>query len=395
MSQKSKKTNASPDVVEGEIIDGPSPAASAGAPVKKRGYGKYVSLLVVVVALGISGWFGLPFVKGGLSSVFPSFFAETKTEVKQDTTQEEALVVENQFSAEDAFDELNTANAALVSRVAMLEDRLLTLEQAPDPVQDPSLDLVVAAVDSNLLERIASLEQSMSNIVANPVAVDPVVAPTTAPDLTPLIERIESLEAAKLEAEATPTPSPVAVVATAAPEASYFMSLVTLSRAVTSGRAYQAQILELEAYAAANEIADQALFDQQLHLLKPHSEKGVPTDKDIVASFRDVSKLAMVAEVAGAAADLSWWQRPWSSVKGLVTIRQQGEVAGDDIAALLARAEVRIERGNYGEAQEILLGTTLLEQQALAPLMALLDAKVASQNAVSVLITQGLQGQVQ
>ena len=62
---------------------------------------------------------------------------------------------------------------------------------------------------------------------------------------------------------------------------------------------------------------------------------------------------------------------------------------------MLARAEVRIERGNYGEAQVILLGTTLLEQQALAPLMALLDAKVASQNAVSVLITQGLQGQVQ
>ncbi len=388
MSQKSKKTNASPDIVEGEIIDGPPPATDAGVPVKKRGYGKYISLLVVVVALGVSGWFGLPFVKGGLSSVFPSFFTESKTENQQEATQEEAPVVENQFSAEDAFEELNTANTALVSRVAMLENRLLTLEQAPDPIQDP----VIAAVDSNLLERIVSLEQAVADLPSS----DPVVAQTIGTDLTPLIERIESLEAAKLEVEVAPTPSPVAVTATAAPEASYFMSLVTLSRAVTSGRAYQAQILELEAYAAANEIADQTLFDQQLAVLKPHSEKGVPTDKDIMASFREVSKMAMVAEVAGtAAADLSWWQRLWSSVKGLVTIRQQGEVAGDDIAALLARAEVRMERGNYAEAQEILLGTTLLEQQALAPLMMLLDAKVASQNAVSVLITQGLQGQAQ
>lgn len=395
-SQSSDGSSGGSPVLEGEIIDEPMAAQSSDVSGEKKGLGRFVGFSVLLVVLGIGGWFGLPFVKSGLGKVFPSYFSESNS----GHTSELALSQpEPSFSAEAAFKEVTIVNAQTLVRVTALENKLAGLEQAQK--------VVVSNVDASLLERVDSLERGVAvinatmSVVTNEVGDD--VQAIDIDMATNMVERISALEAAQTQSQLQTDTVVVSDAALFEPsvsaahgvtsEANYFMSLVSLSRAVSSGKPYQNQLLVLEASAKAQTILDAQEFNNNISSLRAYSKKGVPTDKDIVASFRSVSKQALVAEARTI--ETSWWQKLWSSIKGLVTVRQRGDLLGDGIEEKLARAEVRIERGDYGEAQAILVGTTLAEQQALAPLLDMLTASIVSQKAVNDLITQGIEGQDQ
>ena len=379
MSQKDKNNSNEPSssVLEGEIVD-EKETVMPSEEVVKKGFGKMFKAILVVLFVSVGGLLGFLFVKGDLNTGLSSFFVESQPE-------QDAAAVESTFSAEAAVNELISANEALYRQFVALEARVSSLEEMPDP------EVSVAEADPAIIARLEQVENSLADKLSTVLEQPQLGSQAFTEGLGLIEERLQKLEAL----QATPIVVPSVEVAPSvsaamSSEADYFMSLVSLSRAVSSGRLYNAELLEVEAYSGAG-LTEESVFDSQIEKLRASALKGVPTNTEIMTSFRSLAALTLNAE--SNTVEMSWWQRFWANIKGVVTVRQKGDVAGEDIGALLARAEVRLERGDYADAYEILLGTTLAEQEVLLPLLEMLREKINTQDAINILISSGLEGQ--
>ncbi|HEY7609289.1 MAG TPA: uroporphyrinogen-III synthase, partial [Alphaproteobacteria bacterium] len=122
------------------------------------------------------------------------------------------------------------------------------------------------------------------------------------------------------------------------------VALGQLRRAVQDGAPYR------PAFDAARALAkDRKEFEPALAVLGARADQGVPTTPQLRARFDRLSVAVLRAEAAPKA-DSGLWDRIWSRLQTLVTVRRVGEVAGDTAAAHLSRAEAALARSDLAEA---------------------------------------------
>jgi uroporphyrinogen-III synthase len=76
-----------------------------------------------------------------------------------------------------------------------------------------------------------------------------------------------------------------------------------------------------------------------LDALTPAATKGRPTPESLRERFDQLAVELIRTPVDG---DATWYSRAWDRIAGLVTLRRTGELGGDSVEAIVARAERRL-----------------------------------------------------
>ncbi len=82
--------------------------------------------------------------------------------------------------------------------------------------------------------------------------------------------------------------------------------------------------------------------------LHAHAEEGIPSEAVLRLRFPATARAIVNAGQTGAEA--GWAERIRAALRGLIMLRPTGEVAGDDAAAIVARAETRLQAGDLHAA---------------------------------------------
>jgi hypothetical protein len=249
--------------------------------------------------------------------------------------------------------------AALVARLATLERAATARPLAPAPpiTLSPEAEAAVKAASAAAEATRADvrvLETRLQELAARPVVIAP-GAPQPAPDMTPLLEPLQGeigragqalAEArarqdamtqqisALTERLATGAHAPAAASAAAA-------RLVVLERiqgAVAAGRPFLAEATALERLGA-----DPA----QVAALKTNASGGVPSQTTLQQAFRAI-RGPIAAEPTQADAPLT--ERLLRLTDGLVRVRASGDAQGSSPAALAARIDQALDRGETAQA---------------------------------------------
>lgn len=113
-----------------------------------------------------------------------------------------------------------------------------------------------------------------------------------------------------------------------------------LKNAIDRGGSYQNELKVLQTIAP-----DITSLDD----LKQSADKGVPNQAELSAEFAHIADQIAATENR-AAADATFGQKLWAGVKGLVSSRPIGNVDGNSAAAIAARMEEAIKKGDNERA---------------------------------------------
>ena len=103
---------------------------------------------------------------------------------------------------------------------------------------------------------------------------------------------------------------------------------------------------------------------------------GLPTDADLRDRFRAAEREALRLE-AGESAE-GFFGGMWANIKGLFTVREIGEVEGEDTGAIISRAQAALARGEVGVAVQELDQLDGVAAEAFAPFVEEARAKSAT-----------------
>lgn len=118
---------------------------------------------------------------------------------------------------------------------------------------------------------------------------------------------------------------------------------------------------------------------QALERLKRYADKGVPTQTALEQRF---SELIPTVLRTTAESD-TWWERLEARLRNLVIVRKQGDVAGADPSAVVARAEAALEAGDLGRAVKELGGLPPVRRKIVAPWIADVRARDTALSALA------------
>lgn len=172
-------------------------------------------------------------------------------------------------------------------------------------------------------------------------ALDAASSPPPA-DVTALSERLAALEAG----QARTTEAAAAALAAAA-----------LVEAAQSSRPFAAELAALSAVSPPS---------AEIGSLQRLAELGAPSPSALIASFPDyAARAAHAGRAPGAGAGVV--ERVGHALAGVVTIRRVGEVGGQGVDAILARAERSLAEGDLDGALRSLDALPTSAREALAP----------------------------
>ena len=219
---------------------------------------------------------------------------------------------------------------------APIADRLQALQNHAGQVQEDmaSLEDKVAGLDTDGFARtLEALESTLEGLTRTVQELETAQLPADLPDrvgqmaqgLNAAAEQINSLgqKLSALEDEvARPDPSAQAALG---------IALANLARAVDAGTPF---VAELEAIAAL------APEDPAVARLVDIAPVGVRSFAALKLEFANLVDAVLVAE-RQAGRD-SYWDRFVGNVLSIVTVRRVGDVEGDSVEAIVARAETRL-----------------------------------------------------
>jgi len=298
-----------PKIIEGEVVDKTKPAGSE-KPAKSKG-GQFVSektvaLIVIAVVLIIAVYFGYPYLSNWFSEKF-------------ETQQPVTTALENE------------ADTSLSERVDQLEQRLAALEQhrkevAAKPDQDSGLEA-----------RVASLEESISQIPAGETA-DTVVED---PRIAALVNELAVLKEAM-----------AGMVASQGKSSPGFSSaLANLAPPLYQAHPYAGQLEQVRIYILDMPALDQATLSGPLSVLSQYANTGIV---DIVDLRREFSGAVIAAlRTEGLPPDAGWWARTWAKIKGQVVVRRSDGVGASTLEAVLLEAEAYLAAGEVKAALDL------------------------------------------
>ena len=282
------------------------------------------------------------------------------------------------------------ANRTLATTTADQETRLKDLEQKFAEIAAgsgalaklPDIEIRLNAIDG----RLRRIENRPA---PTPAPSGPVASAETKPDQGTSY-RLQSLEAENEQLSKTvaalqrrvlalETRKPIA----AAPESGngsagvLMLAVANLKDAAGGEAEFQEEWRTVSVLAA-----DDPDLTAALAALKPHAEKGAPTLDALRLDFPAVADA--VARSFGAPKGDSWIDRTIARITALVTIRRTGADAstGDGPAALVARAELALARGDLAAAIRALSGLTGKATEAAKPWLDRAHARAAVNKAL-------------
>lgn len=249
------------------------------------------------------------------------------------------------------------AGGADAGRLDQLAQRLQALEGAQAERVDPAQ---VAALDQGLQRlgrEIAQVQETVAGLSKS--AAD-------AATVLRLTDRIEAAEGAVREAR-----SRVNVAQ------NLLLAVGQLREAANRGEGFDAELRAVGAIAGADpEVA------RPLEALAPLAGKGVPTRAVLADRFDDLAGRIVRADF-GPDED-GWWRQTVQRLASVVTIRRtEGDVAGDSVAAMVARAESALDRGDLAGATKELQALQGPAAQTAAPWLTDARARLAAEQALS------------
>jgi uroporphyrinogen-III synthase len=248
------------------------------------------------------------------------------------------------FELENLRAELSAATA----RIAQLESRQLQAANAEAPA--------LGDMDA-ISKQIADLRRS---------AVDPAT-------ILRLTDRLDQVEAGLRELQAR-----------RAQAGALLLAAGQLKDAVSMGRAYDAELRALRLL--GGEDGDIARAAESL---KPSATTGIAPFAVLVGRFDPLAARIVRAEILPAGD--SWWKKTAERLLTLVTIRREdGAVAGIDTAALVARAQAALGRGDLTGAVAELDKLDPGPAEVALPWLTEAKARVAADRALSDLAAQCL-----
>ncbi|WP_455476180.1 COG4223 family protein [Bartonella sp. B17] len=119
-----------------------------------------------------------------------------------------------------------------------------------------------------------------------------------------------------------------------------FIAINSLKNAVERGGSYINELKTVQQLSPSIEGFD---------LLQKTATVGLPNSAQLSADFARVAD-AIVGTQNIVAPDVSFFERIWAWIKGLIVLRPVGNVEGMTIGAIAARMEVAIQKGDYEKA---------------------------------------------
>ncbi|MBL8700688.1 MAG: uroporphyrinogen-III synthase [Alphaproteobacteria bacterium] len=159
-----------------------------------------------------------------------------------------------------------------------------------------------------------------------------------------------------------------------------------LRESVASGRAFRDELAAVRALTA-----EMPALNAALDRLAPAAAQGAAPHARLKDAYAAAATRAIHAARLGQD-DGAWWRPLADRVTSLVSIRRVGEVEGDDVEAVLARAERRLEAGDLPAA---IAGVATLKDApaaAMAEWLALARARAAIDAALAELARNAAQG---
>lgn len=303
---------------------------------------------------------------------------ETKT---SETPPEVAALADRVTQLETSLDSMAEAakDGGSVADAAAISQQINEAEKRLDAKIEAGLAEAKAGTESDTAE-IDSLKTEIAEIDAKLKALTEAElgageAAQLLPDITALNERVDKIEST--------LPSLVDAMNDEAAEtksATLAIAFANLRAAVDDGRPYAAELATL---------AKLSPGAGDLGGLLDYEDTGIPTLRELTASFDDARNAALAAQAP--ASDASIIDRLMASAESLVKVRRIDETAqGDTTDAVLARAAAKLEQGKLEAAVkevETLQGTP---REAFAKWLdaanARLDAETTLQRLQSILL---------
>lgn len=118
------------------------------------------------------------------------------------------------------------------------------------------------------------------------------------------------------------------------------VAVAALSDAVEAGRPYATEL------AAVSRLLGDTV---DLSVLTAHAQTGIATRTALIARFGEVAK-AVLATATTSDAESGIIDRLWNNAQSAVRVRPVGDIEGSDIAAIVARMEAAVAKGDFEKA---------------------------------------------
>ena len=282
--------------------------------------------------------------------------------LNQHMAQIEARVAEIEArptEIEARFTEIEARPAEIEARVAEIEARVAVIAARLVEIAARPAVIPAKADLGPLEERLAALEQAFEAL--------PQAVADTGKAADDLEHRIVALEARPVAGSAEPTP-----VAT-------LLAVAQLRAALRGSGPYDAALAALEAVGGDDRGVAAALAD-----LAPHAAVGIPTVERLRDRFTPLAEAILRAAVVAPGG--SWMRRTLARLSGLVTVRRVGgDVAGESVEAIVARAEARLASGEMAAAIDEVAALDGAPAEVAASWLAQARARLAADNTLAAL----------
>lgn len=274
------------------------------------------------------------------------------------------------LEAEVGSEANGAATQDLVDQIAALADRVTALEQAATGNQT-----------AELAQQVQSLSQAMTALQTTVGGLqDTQAALHTAVQGLPTAEMLDAMSSSveqRLSTFQSQMEQAVAVARQNNGEGPALVLAVSQLRdAVNGGQPYQSDMTAVTALAGEN----QSLADP-LSVLADHAASGVASFETLAEQFPDVADAIRAADQP---ASDGWFDSALNSVGGLVTVRRApGENDGEDADSVAARAEARIQAGDWSGVAQALSSLTGAPAEAASSWVDELQARLAVNQALS------------
>ncbi|HEX2115823.1 MAG TPA: uroporphyrinogen-III synthase [Alphaproteobacteria bacterium] len=296
---------------EPELQPAPMQTVESAAPAAPDRRGAALAILALALSVAALGWMAWEEFAPRQDASAPRLAAleQRNAAIERDVAARLAAVDQLRTDAERRAAALNERLGTLESRLAALSDaakgvesRIARLEQEQQTDTDPARLAMLTAESRRLAQELARLQEAFGTLDAT------------------LGERSEQRRGDSL-----------------------VLALGQLRELMGRGAPYAS------ALAAARSLAseDQTVL-QQLASIETGAERGVPTRAALRERFDKAATEAVRADrVAGAG---GWWRPIAERLSSLVTWRRVDAVQGDDVEAILARAEQRLSADDLAGA---------------------------------------------
>jgi hypothetical protein len=249
---------------------------------------------------------------GGLMALVAAFYGVDRFR--------DRLVVLSGETAESLRAELSAAQ----TRVAALEKASAEATPAVDAqaIEQQAVKAAQASLGA-ALARVDSLEQKLAAAPTEPLGVSDAQVKAV---IAPIEQRVAAVEAKVAAVVRTQSAQKSSVAATA-----LAVAISNLRRAVANGRAYAAEF---------DAVAKLGASEADLSALAVGRETGLKSVEALEKAFSPLAKTALRASEGKD--DASFVSRLWTEAKSVVRVRRTGEAIGEDLEAVIARAETRL-----------------------------------------------------